>query len=114
MLKLFHLPRKTDNPRRSRWIRAILLALALPPSCLGLFCLSTAYRIYASNQAEKRLAVLPAPIQNQRLLVFAPHPDDETLGAAGLMREARLRHDPVRVVILTNGDGFRVSAAREF
>ena len=48
------------------------------------------------------------------LLVFAPHPDDETLGAAGLMREARLKNDDVRVVIITNGDGFRISAAQEF
>ena len=74
----------------------------------------TAYKIYASNQAEKHLAAAPAPQQGERLLVFAPHPDDETLGAAGLMRQARLRNDDVRVVIITNGDGFRISAAQEF
>jgi len=101
-------------PRRRRWLRAVLLALALPPCALGLFCLLTAYRIYASNQAEERMAAFPVPATNQRLLVFAPHPDDETLGAAGLMRQARLRGDDVRVVILTNGDGFRISAAQEF
>lgn len=101
-------------PPRRHWLRAVFLALALPPCALGLFCLLTAYKIYASNQAEERLAAFPAPRVNQRLLVFAPHPDDETLGAAGLMRQARLRGDDVRVVILTNGDGFRISAAQEF
>lgn len=100
--------------RRSRWLRGLLLALAVPPCAAGLFCLTTAYKIYASNQAEKRLAAFPAPIAAQRYLVFAPHPDDETLGAAGLMRQARLRGDDVRVVILTNGDGFRISAAQCF
>ena len=106
--------RFSSSVRRPRWLRAALLTLALPPCAVGLFCLMTAYKIYASNQAEKRLASAPAPRSGQRLLVFAPHPDDETLGAAGLMRQARLRNDDVRVVIITNGDGFRISAAQEF
>lgn len=101
-------------PCRKRWSRALLLLLAAPPCVLGLLCLLTAYKIYASNQAEERLASFPSPRLNQRFLVFAPHPDDETLGAAGLMRQARLRGDDVRVVILTNGDGFRISAEQEF
>ncbi|MGI4791532.1 MAG: PIG-L deacetylase family protein [Janthinobacterium lividum] len=104
----------TSSARPPRWLRATLLTLALPPCAVGLFCLTTAYKIYASNQAEKHLAAAPAPQQGQRLLVFAPHPDDETLGAAGLMRQARLRGDDVRVVLITNGDGFRISAAQEF
>lgn len=100
--------------RRVRWLRVILLTLAVPPCALGLFCFLTAYKIWAGNQAEGRMAAFPVPRVNQRLLVFAPHPDDETLGAAGLMRQARLRGDDVRVVIITNGDGFRISAAQEF
>lgn len=118
--KLTRLPYKTRlsfksrRPRRPRWLRGLLLALALPLCAVGLFCLTTVYKIYASNQGEKRLAAFPSPMVHQRLLVFAPHPDDETLGAAGLMRQARLRGDDVRVVIITNGDGFRISAAQEF
>jgi LmbE family N-acetylglucosaminyl deacetylase len=41
-----------------------------------------------------------------RLLVIAPHPDDETLGAAGLMRRVITRGGTVRVVWVTSGDGF--------
>ena len=100
--------------RRPRWLRAALLTLSLPLCAAGLFSLLTAYKIYASNQAEKQLEAAPAPLPGQRILVFAPHPDDETLGAAGLMRQARLRGDDVRVVIITNGDGFRIGAAQEF
>jgi LmbE family N-acetylglucosaminyl deacetylase len=39
-----------------------------------------------------------------RILVLVPHPDDEVLGAGGVLREAVRRGLPVRVVFLTNGD----------
>jgi LmbE family N-acetylglucosaminyl deacetylase len=41
-----------------------------------------------------------------RLIVVAPHPDDETLGAAGLMHRVSRAGGAVRVVWLTSGDGF--------
>jgi len=42
--------------------------------------------------------------EGDRILVLAPHPDDEVLGAGGVLREAVRRGLPVRVVFLTNGD----------
>jgi LmbE family N-acetylglucosaminyl deacetylase len=42
--------------------------------------------------------------ESDRILVLAPHPDDEVLGAGGVLREAVRRGLPVRVVFLTNGD----------
>jgi LmbE family N-acetylglucosaminyl deacetylase len=39
-----------------------------------------------------------------RLLVLAPHPDDEVLGAGGVLQAAVRRGLPVRVVFLTHGD----------
>lgn len=42
----------------------------------------------------------------ERLLVIAPHPDDETLGAGGLVQRVLARGGHVRVVIVTAGDGF--------
>lgn len=41
-----------------------------------------------------------------RLLVIAPHPDDEALGTAGLIRRVREVGGSVRVVLITSGDGF--------
>src|SRR5258708_19838933 len=38
------------------------------------------------------------------IMVFAPHPDDETLMAAGIIQAALSRGDVVKVVIVTNGD----------
>lgn len=41
-----------------------------------------------------------------RLLVVAPHPDDETLGAGGLMQRVLQLGGAVQVVFMTSGDGF--------
>lgn len=46
------------------------------------------------------------PDRSTRLLVLAPHPDDEALGAAGLIQRVVARGGAVRVVLLTSGDGF--------
>ncbi len=42
----------------------------------------------------------------ERLLVVAPHPDDETLGAGGLIQRVLARGGSVRVVLMTAGDGY--------
>lgn len=45
------------------------------------------------------------------LIVFAPHPDDEVLGAAGVLQQALTRGQRVRVVFVTNGDGYPQAAS---
>ncbi len=40
----------------------------------------------------------------QRTLVFAPHPDDESIGAGGLLAYVASRDAEVRVVFLTSGE----------
>jgi LmbE family N-acetylglucosaminyl deacetylase len=45
------------------------------------------------------------------LMVFAPHPDDETLGCSGILHQALKRGERVKVVIFTNGDGFPAAAS---
>lgn len=45
-----------------------------------------------------------------RVLIVAPHPDDETLGPSGLIQECLKRKIPVNVVMMTNGDGYKRSA----
>lgn len=47
----------------------------------------------------------------QRVLVVAPHPDDETLCCAGSIQLAQAAGAEVWVVWLTNGDGFELNAA---
>ena len=47
--------------------------------------------------------------ENDRLLVLAPHPDDETIAAAGLIQEALALDVPVRVCFFTMGDNNELS-----
>jgi LmbE family N-acetylglucosaminyl deacetylase len=56
----------------------------------------------------------PPPLDvaaHERLLVVAPHPDDETLGAGGLIARVLERGGSARVVLVTMGDGY-VEAVR--
>jgi len=46
------------------------------------------------------------PSRGLRALVFAPHPDDETLAAGGLIQKLQQRGGRARVVFLTDGDGY--------
>ncbi|MDD5585179.1 MAG: PIG-L family deacetylase [Candidatus Omnitrophica bacterium] len=41
---------------------------------------------------------------SDRVLILAPHPDDEVLGCTGIINEAVLRSLPIKIVFLTNGD----------
>jgi LmbE family N-acetylglucosaminyl deacetylase len=47
--------------------------------------------------------------RGDRVLVLAPHPDDETLGCGGVLHDAVRAGIPVHVVFLTNGDANELS-----
>ncbi len=54
-------------------------------------------------------------VQNQlRMIVFSPHPDDETLSSGGLIQRVLSKGGQVRVVFITNGDGFLDGVRCEF
>lgn len=48
---------------------------------------------------------------NDRVLVLAPHPDDEVIACGGVIQRALAAHIPVRVVFLTYGDNNQWSFA---
>ncbi|MBX6396505.1 MAG: PIG-L family deacetylase, partial [Alicyclobacillaceae bacterium] len=49
-----------------------------------------------------------------RILFIAPHPDDESLGAGGLIQRVLARGKKVTVVFMTCGDGYRRAAEYAF
>jgi LmbE family N-acetylglucosaminyl deacetylase len=83
----------------------------------GVLTLAAVLSVVAEDSAAARrprtrpqplpLASPPIIIADTRLLVVAPHPDDEVLAAGGLMQQVRKAGGQVRVVYLTNGDGYR-------
>ncbi len=42
--------------------------------------------------------------ENDRILIFSPHPDDETIGVGGVIQKAVQAKASVKIVYLTNGD----------
>jgi LmbE family N-acetylglucosaminyl deacetylase len=82
--------------------------MARPGLVLVLVALA-AWVAMAAQSAVGRADPLPIDFvvdQTTRLLVIAPHPDDESLGAAGLIRRVMASGGSVRVVWMTSGDGF--------
>jgi LmbE family N-acetylglucosaminyl deacetylase len=62
----------------------------------------------AAVRMDAPLCALPQPLplaQAQRVLVFAPHPDDESIGCGGLLARLSAAGVPVRVVLVTDGGG---------
>jgi LmbE family N-acetylglucosaminyl deacetylase len=93
-----------------RWITRIVLA---PVIMVIVFALAVAYRIHAGNKAFGAfvLPAVTAPTNKSSILIFSPHPDDETLGAGGLIQQTLKSRGKVNVVFVTNGDAFRVGVA---
>lgn len=107
-----HSSRPSTSRARRLLTGALIFAFLFP-----LFlCLAQAYRIYARNRAadSDRFQTIAAPMPPRSVLVVSPHPDDETLGASGLMQQALKNGCQVHVVFMTCGDAFHVGAARYY
>jgi len=52
-----------------------------------------------------------SPTRSESIVIFAPHPDDEVIGCAGIIMQALARGARVKVVDITSGDGFDAAAA---
>ncbi len=53
---------------------------------------------------------LPKFTENDRILVIAPHPDDEALGLGGAIQSAKAANAKIKVLYLTNGESNEISA----
>jgi LmbE family N-acetylglucosaminyl deacetylase len=67
----------------------------------------------AGAQGEEKQTIEPLLSKSTRLLVLAPHPDDESLGAAGLIQRVLGLGGKVNVVFMTNGDGYPEGVEKE-
>jgi LmbE family N-acetylglucosaminyl deacetylase len=54
------------------------------------------------NQNQKKLEILPLE-KNENILLFSPHPDDEILGACGLLYKCFQDKINIKVVYMTSG-----------
>ena len=97
-----------------RWsVRIALALLGGLGSYVGLSVLLFVVAMHRASLSQEahHYPPLPALSPDDRLLIVAPHPDDEVLGCGGLIATAAAQGIPVRVVYLTSGDAFTVAAA---
>ncbi|MGL5513339.1 MAG: PIG-L deacetylase family protein [Sporomusa sp.] len=96
-----------------RYIYKLLAALTC--FILVLFGASTLYSYYQETpDADIQLPPLSIVLPETRLLVIAPHSDDETLGCGGIIRDVLAAGGQVMVVVMTNGDGFTFAVEEQF
>jgi LmbE family N-acetylglucosaminyl deacetylase len=91
---------------RGRFLLLLIAAIALlmASSWLGGHRASKEQALAAP--ATRQLA---SPGKGERILIFAPHPDDEVLGCGGLIQQALANGAEVHVALMTNGDGSELS-----
>jgi LmbE family N-acetylglucosaminyl deacetylase len=85
------------------------LALNAPTALAALIAL-LALNAPRQASAQATLALMRAPGPQDRILVVAPHPDDESLCCAGILQRARANGAATAVVWITAGDGFSLDA----
>jgi LmbE family N-acetylglucosaminyl deacetylase len=86
--------------------RRTQLFVAASIICIGLagYTLFTSrYTVLPAN-SYNLLPALPAPTSADRILIVSPHPDDETLGTAGYVLQAKAAHASVHIVLATDGN----------
>jgi len=80
-----------------RKIRFLILVLVLlSAGCVGMQ--------KPSSSGQNRYAELGPFKKDERILILAPHPDDEAIACAGIIQKALKAGAKVRIVYLTNGD----------
>jgi LmbE family N-acetylglucosaminyl deacetylase len=97
----------------TRWLRRLRIGLNVTAL--------TALWFIASLQADAQGRPQPASparrpfaiTSDTRLLIVAPHPDDEVLAAGGVIQRVRSVNGIVRIVYLTDGEGYREGVQAE-
>jgi LmbE family N-acetylglucosaminyl deacetylase len=80
-----------------RKLRVLMLALILASGgCAGMQ--------KSDSRWQNRFTELEPFNKNERILILAPHPDDESIACAGIIQKALEAGAQVRIVYLTNGD----------
>lgn len=90
--------------RRTQFLSRALFTNALLVALVAMLA-ATARHALAMENLVAESVMLP-----RKLLVIAPHPDDETLGVGGVITRAISQGATVSLVVLTDGDGCRDSA----
>ena len=96
-----------------KWVKRhtlLLLSILVFLGAIFAFTWSILERTYPLGLINLEEFPLPG---HQRVLIMAPHNDDEVLGSAGLIQESLRQGAQVKVVLATNGDGYRLGTMED-
>ncbi len=72
------------------------------------------YYLYNVDNSNLNYSSFPEISSSDRILVFAPHPDDESVGTGGIIEKAREKNASVEVVMMTTGDDMNTTSFKYF
>lgn len=84
--------------------------------CFGVWAIYASQNKVLPQSAIHFLNDIPSPRSGDRILVFSPHPDDESIGVGGYIYDAEKAGASVRIVLVTDGNkhGLRDKRYAEF
>lgn len=97
-------------PRKYRIF--LMSILAFTTICFISFTIYFKYYGVLPDPLANLLDEVPAPKSGDRILVFSPHPDDETIAAGGFIREAILKGAKVKIICITDGNKRKLKETR--
>jgi len=104
----FYIGSTSNSMRRNVIAFGLLFLIILVPVLLARF-------VGARRSPPQSIDLATLPLAgHHRLLILAPHCDDETLGSGGLILAALRAGMEVRVVVTTNGDGYLFATMEDF
>lgn len=90
---------------KHRWLQVVLAASTFVIIVHFAMQFAFTHSIYLQNlRARFSLGDMPAPEKGQKILIFAPHEDDEVLGCGGYIQRALEAGADVNLVMMTNGE----------
>lgn len=107
---------KGKSWKKSPWGHSFLYTLFVFVLFFGGCVAGISYRIRYENGRES-ITGLPyhhRPQARDRVLILSPHCDDETLGCGGFLYDTVRAGGALRVVFITNGDGFPLAVRRAY
>ena len=78
----------------------VLLLWAISPGCTAMTDLP---------EPAGNIGQLDPPSRGSKIVIFAPHPDDETFGCGGYIQKAVQAGAEVRIVVVTNGEASKTA-----
>lgn len=100
------LPGRADGPDQLNHCRSPFRSNIVRIGVVGLFCVLCSLGAIAQTRLSiaPPLPSIPTLTPADRILILAPHPDDESLCCGGIIQQAVAMKLPVRIVWLTYGD----------